>query len=241
MTDHRLLDVRDVSASYGERQVLFGLRFAVNAREAVSLVGAGGAGKTTTLRLLSGLHRVEAGSLSFDGTDITHASPHARASLGLGQVAEGRRIFPGLTVAENLAVGGYAIRRQKRAIRARRDEVLDLFPQLVGRLDQRAATLSGGEQQMLLIGRAFMSRPRLLALDEVSAGLSPVAIEALVDGLRQIRVEGTALLIADQHLQLVLALSDRVLLMESGRVVLDEPCQVAASDPRLATTYFGGD
>jgi branched-chain amino acid transport system ATP-binding protein len=235
-----LLTVAGLHAYYGEMAALRGVSLHVGEGEIVALLGSNGAGKTTTLRTISGLQRPRQGTVSFGGADITRARPHAIVARGLGHVPEGRRIFPALTVEENLNMGGYLSRRDHAVVASRKQRVFDLFPRLAERRRQLGGLLSGGEQQMLAVGRALMNEPRLLALDEPSLGLSPVLVKAVGEVIKRIRASGTAVLMVEQNVRQALALADRAYVLETGRIVLEGPAAELARDPRVQHAYLGG-
>jgi branched-chain amino acid transport system ATP-binding protein len=235
-----LLTVADLHAYYREMAALRGVSLHVDEGEIVALLGSNGAGKTTTLRTISGLHRPRSGTVSFGGTDITRAPPHAIVARGLSHVPEGRRIFPALTVEENLNLGGYLSRRDHQVVATRKQRVFDLFPRLAERRGQLGGLLSGGEQQMLAVGRALMNEPRLLALDEPSLGLSPVLVKAVGEVIQRIRASGTAILMVEQNARQALAIADRAYVLETGRIVLEGPAADLARDPRVQRAYLGG-
>ena len=212
----------------------------VSEGEIVALLGSNGAGKTTTLRTISGLERSRSGSIIFEGIDITKARAHVIVGMGLAQVPEGRRIFAALTVEENLNLGGFLSRRDHATLARRKQEVFDLFPRLVERRAQFGGTLSGGEQQMLAIGRALMVQPRLLALDEPSMGLAPIMVKAVFEVIRRIRANGTAILMVEQNVRQALRLADRAYVLETGQIVLSGPAAELAGDPRVQHAYLGG-
>lgn len=228
-----LLDVRDVHAG-----PLRGLDLTVAAGEVVALVGHEGAGKTAAAELVAGLRRPESGSVRLAGEEVTGADPGRMARLGVGFVPEGRRVFPGLTVEENLALGAYRDRRDRPLVAGRRAAVLARFPLLAERRGQSAATLSGGERQLLVIARALMGGPRLLVLDEPSAGLGPRAVDLVAAALEEVRGGGTAVLLAERGLVLPRRLADRVLLLDDGRVSLAAAREAALADPRLGVGYL---
>jgi branched-chain amino acid transport system ATP-binding protein len=235
-----LLTVSDLHAYYGDVPALRGVSLEVGEGEIVALLGSNGAGKTTTLRSISGLMRPRTGTISFGGTDITRQRAHVIVALGLNQVPEGRRIFPALSVEENLNLGGYLSRRDPKTVAQRKQQVFDLFPRLAERRRQLGGTLSGGEQQMLAIGRALMNEPRLLALDEPSMGLAPVMVRAVGEVIRRIRARGTAILMVEQNARQALALADRAFVLETGRVVIEGPASELAQDERVQHAYLGG-
>ncbi len=235
-----LLAVTDLHAFYGDTEALKGISFEVLPGEIVALLGSNGAGKTTTLRTVSGLHRSRSGSIQFDGGNITRSRAHDIVSMGLGHVPEGRRVFPGLTVEENLNLGGYLSRRDTALVGRRRDRAYELFPRLHERRQQLAGTLSGGEQQMLAMGRALMSEPKLLCLDEPSMGLAPLLAATILGIVAEIRSRGTAVLMVEQNARQALRLADRAYVLETGRIVLRGPAPDLAADPRVQAAYLGG-
>jgi branched-chain amino acid transport system ATP-binding protein len=235
-----LLTVTDIHTSYGDTAAVRGVSLEVGEGEIVAVLGSNGAGKTTTLRTISGLERPRSGSVVFAGGDITKARAHSIVERGLAQVPEGRRIFAALTIDENLNLGGYLSRRDPKTLARRKQEVFDLFPRLVERRTQLGGTLSGGEQQMLAIGRALMVQPRLLTLDEPSMGLAPIMVKAVFEVVRRIRASGTAVLMVEQNVRQALRLADRAYVLETGRIVLSGPARELAQDPRVQRAYLGG-
>ena len=229
-----LLEVLGLSSHYGRIQALRGVDLQVHESERVALVGANGAGKTTLLRTISGVQPASGGSVRYAGEDITFASPAARVRRGLGQVPEGRQVFGPLSVEDNLRLGGYTRSAEERA--ADLEEVYRRFPVLEERRRQSAGTLSGGEQQMLAIGRALMARPRLLLLDEPSMGLAPRMVEQIFAILKDLR--GTILLV-EQNAHAALAIADRGYVIESGRIVLEGASQALLADARVKAAYLG--
>jgi branched-chain amino acid transport system ATP-binding protein len=229
-----LLAVDSVDAGYGLLQAVRGVSLALAEGETVALVGANGAGKTTLLRTIAGAHQAAAGTVSLAGRDVTRVSAHRRVALGIALVPEGRRLFPGLTVEENLRMGAAT----RRAGRWDLDSVLAAFPMLAPLRKRRAANLSGGEQQATAIGRALMSNPIVLLLDEVSLGLSPIAVEAVYESLRTVVREGTTALLVEQDLDRALGFADRVVCMLEGRVVLEDRAEPAARE-KITAAYFG--
>ncbi len=208
--------------------------------EIVALLGSNGAGKTTTLRSISGLERPRSGRVVFDGREVTRARTHDIVAMGLGHVPEGRRVFPNLTVEDNLNLGGYLYRKERERLAERRQEVYRLLPRLAERPRQLAGTLSGGEQQMLAIGRALMTRPKLLALDEPSMGLAPNLVRAIFGILARIRRDGTSILLVEQNARQALRLADRAYVLETGQVTLAGAASKLAKDPRVLAAYLGG-
>jgi len=235
-----LLEVADLHVFYGNIEALKGITLNVDNGEIVAVLGSNGAGKTTTLKTISGLLRPRSGSVTFNGAQIQGRSAHDIVALGLSQVPEGRRIFSVLTVDENLSLGGYLIRNHRQLQRQRRDRVYETFPQLAGRRRQLAGTLSGGEQQMLAIGRALMSEPKLLMLDEPSLGLSPLLSRLLLTIVRQISNQGTAVLLVEQNARKALAISDRAYVIETGSIALSGQASELAADERVQKAYLGG-
>ena len=233
-----MLRLDGVSAGYGGLRALQDVSLEVGAGEIVAVVGANGAGKSTLLRAVSGQVQVAAGSISFDGTQLTRLAPHRISRLGVGLVPEGRRLFPGLPVEDNLRLGAYARRGQADRFKPL-DLVFELFPRLKERLRQRAGTLSGGEQQMLAIGRALMTQPRLLMLDEPSQGIMPRLVDDILAAVSRIRGLGTTILLVEQRLAEALAIADRAYVLQTGRVVLSGPAAEIASDPEVRRAYLG--
>lgn len=236
-----LLEVTDLRVAYGKIEALKGISFTVNEGEIVTLVGANGAGKTTTMRTISGLRTVIGGSIKFDGQDITSMPSHQRVRLGICQSPEGRGIFPGMTVRENLDMGTYTRSDHKSA--AKNDDmerVMHLFPRLRERITQLGGTLSGGEQQMLAIGRALMSRPRLLLLDEPSMGLAPKLIAQIFSIITEINQQGTTVLLVEQNASQALRRAHRAYVLETGNVVKSGAGIDLLDDPAVRAAYLGG-
>lgn len=238
--DVSILEVAIESSGYGAVAVLGELQLSVDEGELVAVLGANGAGKTTLLRTISGLLVHGKGRISFAGSDISRLAAHRRARVGIVHVPEGRRVFPGLTVEENLRMGMYAKRRRGERTEASYDRVFDLFPILEQRRDQQASSLSGGEQQMLAIGRGLMAEPRLLMVDEASLGLSPAYTKHVFEALVQVRSQGIAVLMVEQNARGALAVADRAYILERGRVALTGRQSDLIADPRVAGLYFGG-
>ncbi len=236
-----LLDVRGVSASYGGVTALSGISLSVGPGEIVALLGANGAGKTSTLRTLTGLHPTASGETLLDGEPITRLPAHQIVARGFGHVPEGRRVFTGLEVERNLTIGAFLVRKDPEAVEQRRQRVYELFPRLQERRTQLAGTLSGGEQQMLAIGRALMNQPRLLALDEPSLGLSPLLTQGIFEIIRQIRDQGTAVLLVEQNARKALKLADRAYVLETDKIALEGLAAQLARDARVQAAYLGGD
>ena len=234
-----MLEVKDLNFYYSEIHALKDISFTVNEGEVVTLIGANGAGKTTTMRTISGLlGHPRSGSIVFDGKDITREAPHNIAKLGLTQSLEGRQIFPGLTVAENLDMGAYLM-RDKEWIKKQLEEVYELFPRLYERRTQMGGTLSGGEQQMLAIGRALMSNPKLLMLDEPSLGLAPLIIKEIFSIIEKINKLGITILLVEQNSKAALHVADRGYVLENGRITMADTAQNLLSNPEVQRSYLG--
>ena len=233
------LDVQNLQVAYGPIQAVKSLSFQVEPGEIVALIGANGAGKTTLLHAICGLLPKAGGQVFFDGKDITHTPAHKLIPLGLVQVPEGRRIFQELTVAENLRLGAYT-RRDKQEIAESQERLYERFPILRERSRQVAGTLSGGEQQMLAIGRALMSKPRLLLLDEPSMGLSPLFVEQIFDMIRQVHQEGCTVLLVEQNAQKALEIAGRAYVLEIGSIVKSGSGQELLRDDAIRKAYLGG-
>jgi branched-chain amino acid transport system ATP-binding protein len=233
-----LLDVKDLSVAYGGITAVKGIALQAGAGQAVSLIGANGAGKTTTLRALSGLLKARTGSMRFEGAEFLKAPAHRIARLGIAHVPEGRQIFANMTVAENLRMGAYLV-RDAGEIGARRDRVLARFPRLAERLGQLAGLLSGGEQQMLAMGRALMGRPKLLLLDEPSMGLAPLFVEEIFRIIAELKAEGQAILLVEQNASAALDISDYAYVLENGQIRLSGPAAEIAKNPEIAAAYLG--
>ena len=233
-----LLEVEDVHASYGAVRAVQGVSIALNPGEAVTIVGANGAGKSTTLKCISGLLRPRHGRIRFEGQDLAGWAPYRIAELGIAHVPEGRRVFPDLTVRENLNLGGYVARAKAERARTM-EQVFELFPILRERAAQRAGTLSGGEQQMLAIGRGLMLRPKLLILDEPSLGLAPIMVEATYRGIEEIHRAGVTILLVEQNLHVALQFADRGYVLESGQVVIEGPARDLLDNPQVKASYLG--
>lgn len=234
-----MLEVRDLHASYGAVQALERVSLNVGATQIVCLLGANGAGKSTTLNCISGLVPATSGQIMFDGEDITGARVDRIVGRGIVQVPEGREIFPALSVEDNLTLGAWLHRRQKH-IRADLDRVYGLFPRLAERARQPAGTLSGGEQQMLMIGRGLMARPKLLMLDEPSLGLSPILVEQVFAIIRRIHAEGTPILLVEQNAHVALEVSSYGYILENGEIKLHGNAAALAENPQVREAYLGG-
>jgi branched-chain amino acid transport system ATP-binding protein len=237
-----LLEVNGLCVNYGRIEAIRDISFGVEEGEIVTLIGANGAGKTTTLKTVSGLRPVRAGSVMFDGKDITHTPSHERPVLGIAQSPEGRGCFVGMTVMENLEMGTYArADRKTRAVKDDLERVFDLFPRLKERSNQAAGSMSGGEQQMLAMGRALMAKPRLLLLDEPSMGLAPKLIQQIFDIVTEINSQGTTVLLVEQNAAQALKRSHRAYILETGEIVREGTGKELAADPAVKAAYLGGD
>ena len=233
-----MLDLKSVDAGYGAFQALFGISMQVNAGEAVAVIGANGAGKTTLMRVISGMLPASAGTMSMEGADLRTTQPHKIVELGIAHVPESRRLFPRLSVEDNLRLGAY-MPAARAHFGERLDYVYGLFPRLKERRTQPAGTMSGGEQQMCAIARALMSKPKLVLLDEPSMGLAPVIVQQLFELVRRIRAEGYTVLIVEQNVSQVLKVADRAYLLEVGRIVKSgSSAELAASD-EIRKAYMG--
>jgi branched-chain amino acid transport system ATP-binding protein len=233
-----LLDIEDVTLRYGRIEALHGVSLRVEEGEVVALIGANGAGKTTTMRAISGIQPVASGKITFLGEDITHLRADLRVVRGICQAPEGRGIFPGMTVLENLDMGAYT-RKDAAGVAADLERVMELFPRLRERRKQNGGTLSGGEQQMLAVGRALMSRPKLLLLDEPSMGLAPMIIQQIFDIVTEINQQGTTVLLVEQNAQQALSRAHRAYVLETGRIVREGTGQELLNDPSVKEAYLG--
>ncbi|HEX5540565.1 MAG TPA: ABC transporter ATP-binding protein [Micromonospora sp.] len=233
-----LLEIDNVSLLYGRIQALHGISLTVGEGEIVALIGANGAGKSTTMRAISGIRPIASGRIRFAGEDISKLRADLRVGRGLCQAPEGRGIFPGMSVLENLDMGAYT-RRDKAGIAADLARVLELFPRLAERRKQLGGTLSGGEQQMLAVGRALMSRPKLLLLDEPSMGLAPMLIQQIFDIIMEINQQGTTILLVEQNAQQALSRAHRAYVLETGRIVKEGPGPELLHDPAVKEAYLG--
>ena len=238
-TGEALLKVEDLHVYYGNIAAVKGISFEVHPGEIVTLIGSNGAGKSTTLRTISGLIRARRGTVSFQGKKISGHDGHEVVKLGICQSPEGRRIFPKMTVDENLDLGAF-LRNDKAAIAEDKQRVLDLFPRLRERIAQKAGTMSGGEQQMLAVGRAMMGRPKLLLLDEPSMGLAPVLVELIFETISTIREQGTTILLVEQNALAALGVADHAYVLESGAIKLEGRAADLAKDDEVVNAYLGG-
>jgi branched-chain amino acid transport system ATP-binding protein len=233
-----ILEIEGIHTYYGAIQALRGISLTVNEGEIVTLLGANGAGKTTTLRSINGLNRPRQGSIRFQGRDITTTPPHDIVKRGIAQSPEGRRLFPRMTVTENLEMGAFQ-RNDKDGIKEDMDRVFELFPRLHERRGQKAGTMSGGEQQMCAIGRALMARPKLLLLDEPSLGLAPIFVERIFDIIREINQQGTSILLVEQNALMALDAADRGYVLETGTIVLADSAASLRTNEQVRKTYLG--
>ena len=234
-----MLKIDDINVYYGAIHAIKGISLTVNQGELVTLIGANGAGKSTTLRTISGLLKPKTGSITFQGEDIAGTPAHKIVGLGISQVPEGRRIFTEMTVMENLDLGAF-IRKDKDGIAADKKHVFELFPRLEERQDQVAGTLSGGEQQMLAMGRALMSRPKLLLLDEPSMGLAPLLIKEIFSIIEDINKSGTTVLLVEQNANMALSIANRAYVLETGRITLSGDAKKLAASEDVRKAYLGG-
>jgi branched-chain amino acid transport system ATP-binding protein len=233
-----LLEISDVVVHYGKIAALKDVTLGVDQGEIVALIGANGAGKTTTLKTISGLRPLSAGRIVFEGADISRMPGHKRVMAGIGQAPEGRGVFPGMTVQENLLMGAFT---RKGSVAKELDEVYELFPRLAERKNQSGGTMSGGEQQMVAIGRALMAKPRVLLLDEPSMGLAPILVNQIFEIIKEINNRGTTVLLVEQNAQQALNLAHRAYVLETGRVVKSADASLLLDDPQVRAAYLGGD
>ena len=233
-----MLELRNIHTYYGNIRAVRGISITVNENEMVCLIGANGAGKSTTLMTASGIYTPVEGSIHFDGNDITTISAEERVILGISQVPEGRLIFPDMSVLENLDLGAYS-RKDKDGIKNDLDRIFQFFPILQNRQKQRGGSLSGGEQQMLAIGRALMSKPKLLLLDEPSLGLAPLIVKQIFEIIQQINADGTTILLVEQNAQIALQVTDRGYVMETGEITIEGTSADLLADERVRQAYLG--
>lgn len=235
-----MLSVKNINVYYGSIHAIKDVSFHVNEGEIVTLIGANGAGKTTTMHAISGLLKLQSGEIDYCGQTISKMEAHKIIRLGLAQVPEGRRVFSGLTVQQNLQMGAYTRRDGKETIQNDFDMVFDLLPRLKERRNQPAGTLSGGEQQMLAMGRALMSKPKLLMLDEPSMGLAPILVEQIFDIIRELHAAGTTILLVEQNAQAALSVADRAYVLETGRITLSGTGKELMASDAVRKAYLGG-
>jgi branched-chain amino acid transport system ATP-binding protein len=233
-----VLAVEDVHTYYGSIEALKGISIEVREGEIVTLIGANGAGKTTALRSINGLNHPRRGRITFQGSDITQTAPHEIVKNGISQSPEGRKLFPRMTVIENLEMGAFQ-RKDKANFKDDMDRVFTLFPRLAERKSQKAGTMSGGEQQMLAIGRALMARPKLLLLDEPSMGLAPIFVEKIFEIVKEINEQGTPILLVEQNALMALDTADRGYVLETGRIALADDAKALRGNEQVRKTYLG--
>ena len=233
-----MLEVKDLVVNYGVIQALKGISFQVNEGEVIALIGANGAGKTTTLQTISGMLTPTSGQVLLEGTDITKVPGHKIVTMGMAHVPEGRRVFPGLTVLENLKMGAYT-RSNKKEIADTFERIYESFPRLKERQNQLAGTLSGGEQQMLAMGRALMSQPRIVLMDEPSMGLSPIYVDEIFKIIQSISDAGTTVLLVEQNAKKALSIADRAYVLETGKIVLSGNADALMNDDSIKKAYLG--
>lgn len=233
-----MLEIKDLEVFYGMIQAIKGVSFEVNEGEVIALIGANGAGKTTILHTITGLLDARCGSVIFDGTDITKVPAHRIVSMGMAHVPEGRRVFANLSVYQNLKMGAYT-RKDKQEIEDTLNMVYDRFPRLKERQNQMAGTLSGSEQQMLAMGRALMSRPRIILMDEPSMGLSPIFVNEIFDIIKEVSASGTTVLLVEQNAKKALSVSDRAYVLETGKIVLDGKADDLLNNDSIKKAYLG--
>jgi len=238
-----VLELEDIHTYYGSIQALKGISLTVDQGEIVTLIGANGAGKSTTLRSINGLNNPRRGRIRFQGRDITHSSAHDIVEQGISQSPEGRRLFPRMSVLENLEMGTFqrADRGNRKAVGEDLDRVYELFPRLNERKQQKAGTLSGGEQQMVAIGRALMARPKLLLLDEPSMGLAPIFVERIFEIIEEINSQGTPILLVEQNALMALDVANRGYVLETGKIALADDAKKLKQNPDVQRTYLGAD
>jgi len=234
-----LLEVRDIDVAYGAIVALHGITIDVQKGEIVTLIGANGAGKTTSLRGVAGAMLPRRGQIFFSGRDITNLPAYRRALAGIALVPEGRRVFPALTVRENLEMGGFKFRADRGKLRSQMERVMEMFPRLRERAGQAAGTLSGGEQQMLALSRALMSEPRLLCMDEPSLGLAPLVVQDIFRSIRAANAAGTSILLVEQNARYALETASRGYVLQTGAIIASGPCAVLKQDERVKEAYLG--
>ena len=238
MASETILRVEEIHTYYGRIEALKGISLEVGEREIVTLIGANGAGKSTTLRSINGLNHPRKGTISFQGRNITNDTPHSIVKRGIAQSPEGRKLFPRMTVTENLEMGAFQ-RSDRAEIRRDMDRVFTLFPRLAERRTQKAGTMSGGEQQMCAIGRALMARPKLLMLDEPSMGLAPIFVERIFETIVEVNKQGTSILLVEQNALMALHVANRGYVLETGTVALADDAKALAQNEQVKKTYLG--
>jgi len=235
----KILELEDVHTFYGSIEALKGISLEIREGEIVTLIGSNGAGKSTTLRSINGLNHPRQGRIRFQGRDITDSPPHAIVKSGISQSPEGRKLFPRMSVLENLEMGAFQREEGRSALREDMNRVFDLFPRLQERKSQKAGTLSGGEQQMCAIGRALMARPKLLMLDEPSMGLAPILVEKIFEIVGEINKQGTPILLVEQNALMALDIADRGYVLETGSIVLQDEAKALRENEQVRKTYLG--
>ena len=238
-TNGLVLELNDVHTYYGSIHALKGISLKVHDGEVVTLIGANGAGKSTTLRSINGINHPREGTIRFQGREITRAAPHTIVKMGIAQSPEGRRLFPRMSVYENLQMGAFQRSRNDKDLQSDLERVYTLFPRLAERKLQRAGTMSGGEQQMFAMGRALMARPKLLLLDEPSMGLAPIFVERIFEIVREINAQGTPILLVEQNALMALDAASRGYVLETGTIALEGPAKQLRSDEKVRQTYLG--
>ncbi len=233
-----ILELHDVTSGYGEVQILWGVSISLQKGSMTSLVGANGAGKTTLLRTIMGLNKAWSGQILFEGKDIHRLAPHSRAAQGLVLVPEGRQLFTHMTVEENLLMGA-SPKRARPDINRNLELVYEMFPRLKDRRNQKAGTMSGGEQQMLAVGRGIMASPKVLMIDELSLGLAPFLVLQLFESLKKLRETGITVLLVEQNVQMALAVTDYAYVLAEGKIEIEGPSKVVASNPEVKKAYLG--
>lgn len=234
-----MLKIKNLNVYYGHIHAIKGISLRVEEGEIVSLIGANGAGKTTTMQTISGLLRAKSGSIDFMGRDLMKTEPHKIVELGIAQVLEGRRVFANLTVKENIQMGSYTVKDSIEGLRQARKDIYAKFPRLKERKEQLAGTLSGGEQQMLAMGRALMTRPRLLILDEPSMGLSPLLVKEIFEIIKEVNKSGVTVLLVEQNAKMALSVSDRAYVLETGKISMEGKAEDLMKDESIKKAYLG--
>jgi branched-chain amino acid transport system ATP-binding protein len=236
---NKLIEADNLEIAYGDVAACKQISFYVNEGEIVTLIGSNGAGKSTTMRAIAGAMYPRSGKITFDGQDITRMPSFERNQLGIALVPEGRHVFPYLTVMENLEMGGYKFRNNRTKFNSLIEKMVTMFPKLKVRAKQNAGTLSGGEQQMLVIGRALMSEPRLLCMDEPSLGLAPIIVQDIFKTIQQINAEGTSVLLVEQNARYALSTASRAYVLQTGQILMSGDCKDLINDPKIKEAYLG--
>ena len=236
---NKLIEADNLEIAYGDVAACKQISFYVNEGEIVTLIGSNGAGKSTTMRAIAGAMYPRSGKITFDGQDITRMPSFERNQLGIALVPEGRHVFPYLTVMENLEMGGYKFRNNRAKFNSLIEKMVTMFPKLKVRAKQNAGTLSGGEQQMVVIGRALMSEPRLLCMDEPSLGLAPIIVQDIFRTIQQINAEGTSVLLVEQNARYALSTASRAYVLQTGQILMSGDCKDLINDPKIKEAYLG--